>query len=127
MGWVGKFLLNVAGTLFLALGIAGIVLPLVPATPFLLLSAACYLRGSERLHALLVTHPILGAYIRAFRDHRAMPRRAKVYTIALLWVSMTASILVVDYLWLRILLATIAVGVTVVILRIRTLEEVGPE
>jgi uncharacterized membrane protein YbaN (DUF454 family) len=123
MGWLGKLLLNVAGTIFLALGVAGIFLPLLPATPFLLLASACYLRGSERLHALVVTHPILGPYIKAFRDERAMPRRAKIVAIAMLWASMTVSILVVDPLWLRILLGSIAVSVTVVILCIRTLED----
>jgi uncharacterized membrane protein YbaN (DUF454 family) len=123
MSWVGKLLLNVAGTIFLALGIAGIFLPLVPTTVFLLLASACYMRGSERLHALLMSHPVLGPPIRAFRDERAMPRRAKISAIALLWTSMTISILVVDPLWLRILLVSIGVMVTAIILRLRTLEE----
>jgi uncharacterized protein len=123
MGRLGKFLLNVAGTIFLALGIAGIILPLLPATPFLLLASACYLRGSDRLYTFIMTHPILGPYIKAFRDERAMPRRAKISAIVLLWASMTVSIVVVGHLWLRILLASIAVMVTVIILCIRTLKE----
>lgn len=70
-----------AGVVALLLGIAGIALPLLPTTPFLLLSAFCFSRGSQRLHDWLVGHPRLGPPIRAWRDHGAISRRAKGWAV----------------------------------------------
>ena len=65
------------GAVCVALGVIGIPLPLLPTTPFLLLAAYCFARGSERLHDWLVTHPRLGPPIRDWRRHGAISRRAK--------------------------------------------------
>lgn len=117
-----KIFFNVAGTFFVALGIAGIVLPLLPATPFFLLASACYVRGSERLHSWLINHRHLGPYIRNFREHRGMPRRAKIYTLLLLWASIGFSIYTVPILGVRLLLVVVALVATTMILRLRTIE-----
>ncbi|MBI4292105.1 MAG: YbaN family protein [Betaproteobacteria bacterium] len=109
-----------AGTLFLILGIAGIFLPLLPATPFLLLASACYLRGSERLHRWLLSHGKLGAYIRAFEEGKGIPRRAKIVTLAMLWTSMSVSIWWVAHPWVQAALLAIALAVTVWIARMPT-------
>jgi uncharacterized membrane protein YbaN (DUF454 family) len=67
-----------AGAIALVLGIIGIALPLVPTTPFLLLAAFCFSRGSQRLHDWLVAHPRFGGPIREWREHGAISRRAKI-------------------------------------------------
>lgn len=74
-----------AGSLALLLGIVGIFLPLLPTTPFLLLAAACYLRGSERLYRRLLNDKWFGKYIRDFREGRGVPVRTKIFAISLLW------------------------------------------
>ncbi len=66
-----------AGFVSVALGIAGIPLPLLPTTPFLLLAAFCFARGSERWHRWLMTHPTLSPYILAFRDKSGLTRAQK--------------------------------------------------
>lgn len=65
------------GMLALALGLAGIVLPLLPTTPFLLLAAFCLARSSQRLHDWLVWHPRLGPPIRDWQANGAIAPRAK--------------------------------------------------
>ena len=80
--WLRPFYL-VAGLLSLAIGIIGIVLPLVPTTPLVLLAAYCFARSSERLHGWLVNHPRLGRYIRDFESGRGIPRRAKILAVVL--------------------------------------------
>ena len=67
-----KVFLNIVGTISLVLGIIGIFIPLLPTTPFLLLSAVAYFRGSERLYNLLINHKYLGVYIRNYREHKAI-------------------------------------------------------
>lgn len=66
-----------AGFLSVGLGIAGIPLPLLPTTPFLLLAAFCFARGSERWHQWLMTQPTLSPYILAFREKRGLTRAQK--------------------------------------------------
>lgn len=66
-----------AGALALALGVVGIFLPLLPTTPFVLLAAFCFARGSERWEAWLLHHPRLGPLVRDWREHHAVPLRAK--------------------------------------------------
>lgn len=112
-----KHLLVVAGTLSLGLGIVGIFVPILPTTPFLLLSAACYARGSRRLHDWLMSRPRLGAYIRRYREGLGIPLGTKLITVALLWATIGFAVLVAaESAWLRVLLVVIAVGVTVHVL-----------
>lgn len=118
-----RILLLVVGTFFLVVGVIGIVLPLLPTTPFLLLAAGCYLRGSTRFYNWLLGTRWLGDYIRNYLEGRGIPLRAKVFSIALLWITIgTSAAFAIDLLAIRVLLGVIAVGVTWHILRIRTLK-----
>ena len=117
-----KALLVFLGALSLALGVAGIFLPVLPTTPFLLLTAALWCRGSGRLYRWLLAQPRLGAYIRNFREHRAIPLRAKIVTVSLVWLSLSyCAVAVAEVWWLRVLFLLIAAGTTWHILSYRTL------
>lgn len=119
-----KKLLTAAGIISLLLGVIGIVVPLLPATPFLLLSAACFVRGSDRLYQWLMEHKLFGRYIRNFREHKAIPLKTKILAVSLLWVTILYSILfVVNSVYARILLATLAIAVTLHILHFKTLKD----
>ena len=112
------------GAVALVLGLVGIFVPLLPTTPFLLLAAALWVRSSPRLYGWLVSHRRLGPYIRQFREYRAIPLRAKVISVALLWATLLYCIVaVVDRLWwAQLLLLAVAVGVTWHILSFATLR-----
>ena len=118
-----RIVLNILGTVFVFLAVLGIILPLLPATPFLLLAAACYVRGSKSLHNWLITHKYLGPYITNFRDKKGMPLKAKIVTIAVLWASLLISIYRLDSLLLDSTLLLVGIGVTTLILRLKTLEQ----
>ena len=120
---LSKWIWNILGTIFVGLGIAGIILPLVPATPFLLLASACYVRGSERLHSWLINHRLFGEFIRNWHEKRGIPVRVKVIAIVMMWASLIYSMHMVGRLDVLILLVITGIGVTVLILRIRTLRE----
>ncbi|WP_418982872.1 YbaN family protein [Alistipes sp.] len=116
-------LLAALGAVSLGLGVVGIFVPLLPTTPFLLLTAALWMRSSPRLYAWLLAHRRLGPYIRSFRENRAIPLRAKVLTLSVMWASMLWCVCVPleGVLWAQIALLTVAVGVTVHILSLATL------
>ena len=115
-----RLLLIIAGTVFTAIGIVGIFIPVLPTTPFLLLAAACYLRSSEKFYYWLLNNKILGLYIKNYIEGKGMPLKMKLFTLSLLWLSISLS------MWLgtqnpiiRIILAVVAIGVTVHIVTIK--------
>jgi len=108
-----KTLLIICGSLFLGLGVLGVVIPLLPTTPFLLLSAACFYKGSKNLYQRLITHRFLGRYIYCYRTYRAISLWSKISTLLLLWTVIGSSIIFfTEHLWVRLLLLVVAIGVT---------------
>lgn len=85
-----------AGWISLILGLIGIVLPLLPTTPFILLAAFCFQRGSDRLHRWLVNHPRFGPLITDWRERGAIPRKAKrnamIALVAVLGISLLVGV-----------------------------------
>lgn len=73
-----RWLLWMAGSVALALGLIGVVLPGLPTTPFVLLAAACYAKASPRLHGWLLNHRFLGPMVRDWEANRSLTRRSKV-------------------------------------------------
>ena len=123
-----KYLYVVAGTLSLVLGIVGIFVPLLPTTPFLLLTAALYFRSSPQLYRRLLSHKYLGTHIRNFREHRAIPLHTKMVSLLLLWATLSyCAWSVAESLGLRLFLAAVAVGVSWHILSYKTLRTPLPE
>lgn len=118
---VRKALLIFAGTICVGLGVLGMFLPLMPTTVFLLAAAYCYSKSSERFHNWLLTNRFCGKYISNYKSGRGMTLRSKITSLASLWASIGISIWLVNgKLWLSILLAAIAAGVTIHILWIKT-------
>lgn len=117
-----RYLLLAAGGLSLSMGVAGLFLPLLPTTPFLLLAAACFLRSSQRLYNWLTGHKHLGPYIRNYLRHRAVSIKAKTVSIILLWATIGGTaVFAVRNNWVRIVLVLVAVGVTVHLALMKTL------
>jgi uncharacterized membrane protein YbaN (DUF454 family) len=84
--------LVVAGTGFVGLGVLGAFLPVLPTTPFMLLAAACYARASTRFYNGLLNNRLFGPTVREWRRHRSIPYRTKCTAIALMAITLTASI-----------------------------------
>ena len=118
-----RLLLIIAGTFFVALGVLGIFLPLLPTTPFLLLAAACYARSSKRFYHWLLNNKWFGSYIRDYKEKKWIPLKVKIFTVSLLWITIILStIFATDVTFVRIILIIIALCVTIHILSLRTLK-----
>jgi uncharacterized membrane protein YbaN (DUF454 family) len=117
---IKKKLLFIAGTISLAIGVVGIFVPLLPTTPFLLLAAACYMRSSERFYRWLLNNRFFGTYIKNYIEGKGMPLRIKIYTIALLWTTISLSIFLISpSIVVKIILVIVAIGVTLHIILLR--------
>ena len=121
-------LLVVLGGISCVLGFVGIFVPLLPTTPFLLLSAAFWVRSSPRLYGWLLEHPCFGEYVRNFRENRAIPLRAKIISLTLMWGTMLYCIfaLLTAWWWAQAALLAVAIGVTWHILSFATLKKGVP-
>ncbi len=116
------FLMTI-GWLSVVLGTLGIFLPVLPTTPFLLLAAGCFMRSSPKFYQWLVQHPRLGGYLVHYLNGKGIPKRAKFITIFMIWLSIGVSTwLVIPFLWGKIGMLSIALGVSIYILRQPTLE-----
>ncbi|QYJ80620.1 YbaN family protein [Shewanella acanthi] len=104
----GFFLL--LGCLALALGLLGIVLPLLPTVPFILLAAFCFARSSERLHHWLMNHPWFSDALLQWQEKRAMRPTLKKKAMWLTGLSFCISIAIVPIVWVKFLLLLMALG-----------------
>ena len=117
-----RICLIIAGSFFVGVGTLGIVLPLLPTTPFLVLSAICFSRSSERFHNWLFNNKWFGAYIKNYCEGRGILLRQKVVVLSLLILTIGYScIFLLDHIAVRVILLLVAIGVSIHILRIPTL------
>jgi uncharacterized membrane protein YbaN (DUF454 family) len=102
-----------AGSVCLALGAIGIVLPVLPTTPFLLLALACYCRSSKRMTRWILTNKYFGDYIRRYKEGKGIPLKTKILALAILWITITYSAYFMLQKWLAVQLILFAVAITV--------------
>lgn len=96
------------GVVALLLGALGVVLPVLPTTPFVLLAAACFARGSERFHRRLLAHRFAGPIVHEWEEHRSMPPGVKPWAFGLMAASFGVSLALVPTAWHRLMLLGIA-------------------
>jgi uncharacterized membrane protein YbaN (DUF454 family) len=125
---ISKIVWIFVGTICVGLGALGIFLPVLPATPFFLLAAFCYGRGSQRFQRWLVYRSWVGSYIQNYQSGRGIPRSHMVLTIVFLWltIGVTVIFVVLDW-WLRIAALIAATGVTIHLTRMKTQQTTFPK
>lgn len=118
-----RYLLIALGFIFIALGVLGIFLPLLPTTPFLLVSAACFAKASPRLYNKMIENKLLGPFIRQWQENKSMPKRAKIIALSLIVFVCAPIILfsVLSKLLKAIALLSLLIPI-IIILRIKTAE-----
>jgi len=122
---IKKYTLIIFGSISLLLGVIGIFLPILPTTPFLILTVFCYLRSSEKLHLWLINNKILGIYINNYINYRAIHKRTKIYTMIFLWLSLIISMIIISKWWIVLLLFSVGAGVSIHILTLKNIEKIN--
>jgi uncharacterized membrane protein YbaN (DUF454 family) len=121
---INKFvraLFFIAGTITLVLGAVGIVLPVLPTTPFLLLALACYLRSSERMTSWMLNNRYFGKYIRNYKEGKGIPLKTKLFALTILWIAIVYSaVFVIPILVIQMILFAVAAAVTLHLVRLPT-------
>lgn len=121
----------IAGTIFIVLGAIGIVLPILPTTPFLLAAAACYYKSSSRMHRWLLNNKWFGDYIRNYTEGKGLSKKTKITALTVLWATIGFStIFMLDRLLpamlvlpMQIIMIVVAIAVSTHILRLPTFRK----
>lgn len=119
---IKKSILILLGTLTLGIGIIGIFLPLLPTTPLLLITAYCYLNSSNKLYTKLINSKRLGPYIKDYIENKAVTKKVKKTAIAVLWMSLVISIVLIENTYIQVFLGLTGIGVSIYILSLKTIE-----
>ena len=120
-----RLILIILGTLSLVMGFIGIFLPVLPTTPFVILAAACFARSSKKIHRWIHQNRYFGQTVKNWEETRTMSLRAKRISAGMLNFSILTSIILIGRhnIYVLVILALTAVGVTGFILRIPTTEK----
>ncbi|WKE64440.1 YbaN family protein [Gallaecimonas kandeliae] len=121
-----RFVYLAAGWLAIALGILGIALPLLPTTPFILLAAWCFAKGSPRCHRWLRQNRWFGQMVRDWENSRGLRRRYRNRAVAMMLVTFSLSMWLVPRLGLKLMLLAIMVAVLGYLYRLPVVEEDSP-
>lgn len=113
-----RWVLNIVGLISLGLGAIGAVLPLLPTTPFLLLSALCFAKASDRLLNYLLGHRVFGSYLNQYYSGQ-MSMAYKVQTLAIMWIGLIVSAWLIGKTWPWVIFAVIGMGVSIHILTLK--------
>lgn len=114
-----RWMFLLLGLGFVGLGVAGIFLPVLPTTPFMLLAAACFARSSERFYHWLLNHRVFGATVREWQQHRSIPRRSKWLAIITMAATLAVSVVFfVPHTELQVALALFGVVLAIYLYRI---------
>lgn len=118
-GTVKKAVLIVSGLVCLGLGVTGLLLPIVPATPFLLLAAWCFARSSDKLYAKLKNNRLIGSFIREFMGRRIVRKRVIKTALIFLWLSVIIALFLVKNPWLRLLILAFGLAISLILRQIK--------
>ncbi len=113
-------MLIILGLISFAVGAAGAVLPVLPTTPFMLISAYCFVRSSDRLHKWLMSHRRFGPVIRRVQEGKGITLRVKLSSLGAAYLLVGITIVLVSSPHLRIFLVLLLTAKTVFMIKIPT-------
>ena len=115
------------GLILSLIGLIGIIIPGLPTTPIMILAAACFFRSSEKLYNWVIRNKYFGHYVKNFREHGGMPKKAKIYAFIFIWGFVSVSVFIGisnELLWAKIMTLIGAIIGTIYIAYIPNIEHI---
>jgi len=115
------------GLILTLIGLIGVIVPGLPTTPIMILAAACFFRSSEKLYNWVISNKYFGHYVKNYREHGAMPKKAKIYAFIFIWSFVSFSVFIgisSELLWAKIMTLIGAIIGTIYIAYIPNIEHV---
>ena len=119
-----KVLLIIGGFLSLAVGVIGVVLPILPTFPFLLLSSICFLNSSEKLNNWFKGTKLYEKHVKRFQEQKGLTLRAKLSILIPVYIMLGALVIYKDILAMRITIIVLLIIKTIVFIKMPTLAPV---
>ncbi len=98
------------GIVFVGLAILGVMLPILPTTPFLLVAAGCFAKSSPKMQRWLLTNKIFGPMINDWQKHRSIPKKAKYIALSSIVLSVAWSAYMLKSIWLALVIIALVIG-----------------
>ena len=122
MNKVKKYFYITLGFITLGLGLIGVILPILPTTPFLLVTSFCFAKGSERFHSWFTNTNIYKKHLESFVKERAMTQKQKVVLLSFVNFMLAFPLILVDVLPMRItIIVLIIIKLYYFIFRVKTI------
>ena len=112
--------LTTLGFAFSGLGAVGVIIPVMPTTPFVLLAACCFSAGNSKLSARIRQNRVFGPYIENYHTKQGISRQLKIASIIFVWMGLIVSMAIVRTRWIYVLLGIVGACVTIHLLMIKT-------
>ena len=106
------------GFISLGLGIIGIPLPILPTTPFLLLSMACFAKSSKRFETWLYQTKLYQVYVADYRETKSIAKERKKWILLQIYILMGISIYLAPIIWVKMALCVLTVFITYYLLKV---------
>lgn len=106
-----KILLLIIGSISMLLGAIGVILPILPTTPFLIVAALCFAKSSSRLYNMCLQSKLFGPYIKNWYNHTGISKKEKRNMYLYVWVTMSITIYIVSSLYIKMLLVGILLAI----------------
>jgi len=116
-------ILTVCGFILLGLGAVGIVLPVMPTTPFVLLAAICFSKSNKKFASWLKKNRFFGPYIENYHTKQGIKKSLKIVSISILWIGLLISMSILQTVLIYIILSVVGICVTIHLLMIKTKQE----
>lgn len=117
-----KALLISLGFTSLLVGCIGIVIPMLPTTPFLILSSFCFLKSSERINKWFESTKVYNKHLKNFKDNKGMTLKAKLYILIPVYIILLTLFFFKDILMMRITIIVLLSIKTIVFIKIKTIK-----
>ncbi|MGI5090587.1 DUF454 domain-containing protein [Treponema sp. OMZ 305] len=119
-----KYIWIIAGFLFLGLGVLGVALPILPTTPFVIVSVFCFAKGSERLHQWLLSTKLYRNHVQRFNETRSMTLKSKIVILSFASSMLIAGFYFSNNIYARIIIILlICIKYYVFIFKIKTASD----